>query len=203
MTQEGYIYILIRADFIEQKKYVYKIGETQRYPPHKRLWEYPYGSVFLSLIKTKHPIQFEKTLKEQLGLSSKVRCAKEIGAEYYEGDLHEIIDIVSDIYRLHNQSTLIPTQLSEDVILSLNRIHYIVNYEKDYFQHIYQYISYTTPEQIPSEEIYDSYNKFRGWHAEGFPDNYVIRHGLIPIKPNKKICYHMKRETLAKITHDK
>lgn len=60
MPNEGYIYILLRSDFIENKKYIYKIGETTRFPPHKRLWEYTYGSIFLTLIKTRQPIQYEK-----------------------------------------------------------------------------------------------------------------------------------------------
>jgi hypothetical protein len=191
MSKNGYIYVLVRADFIEQKKYIYKIGETQRFPPHKRLWEYPYGSVFLSLVQTKQPLQFEKTLKEKLSCSSKVQCAKEIGIEYYEGDLSNILNIISELYKIYNQSTLTLTPLNEDILLTLNRIHYIVNYDADYFSTLYQHGAYLSYDPIPSEKIYESYKQFRGWHVAGFPDNYVIRCGLTPIKPNKKIYYHV------------
>lgn len=38
MFREGYIYILPRVDFIERDpthQYIYKIGETESYPPHR------------------------------------------------------------------------------------------------------------------------------------------------------------------------
>ena len=65
-THHGYIYLLLRGDFIRDQKYIYKIGETHRYPPHKRLWDYPYGSIFLSVIQTEKHLLFEKDLKTYL-----------------------------------------------------------------------------------------------------------------------------------------
>lgn len=91
MAKNGYLYVLLRSDFIEQHRYIYKVGMTTRYPPHRRLWEYPYGSLFLCLLKTQKPIQYEKQLKERLNHSSQMICLKDIGLEYYEGPLSMIV----------------------------------------------------------------------------------------------------------------
>lgn len=197
MTKEGYIYILLRSDFIEKQKYIYKIGETERFPPHKRLWDYPYGSVFLTLIKTLQPLQYEKKLKERLSNSNKVCCVKEIGIEYYEGSLQEIIDIITDLYPIFNQDNALQSiVINEEYLLRLNRVHYLVNYDPSFFDPIFQHkMCNTSTDCIPSEKIYESYNQFLRWHSVGFPDNYVIRHGMSSIKPNKKICYHVLQQT--------
>jgi hypothetical protein len=131
-------------------------------------------------------------LKDKLQHLSTVQCVKDVGIEYFEGELSSIMNVISSIYEIYNQSPLKSTTMSEDFLLTLNRIHYIVNYDIDYFKNIYQHNTYVTNDPIPSEQIYDSYKQFRGWHVAGFPDNYVIRCGLTPIKPNKKIQYHVE-----------
>lgn len=192
MTSEGYIYLLLRADFIEQHRQVYKIGVTRRFPPHKRLWDYPYGSLFMSLIRTQHPLVFEKQLKVRLGQSSQVTCLKDIGLEYFEGSLPTIIQCIMDLYAVHNDSP--PLSLISPTVpylLQLNRIHYIVNYDSVYFDSLLSYqVPYdhqTSLEVIPSEDIYQSYHQMRQWHPPGYPDNYVIRHGLVSIPPTHQV----------------
>lgn len=193
MARDGYIYVLLRSDFIEQQTYVYKIGETTRDPPHKRLWDYPYGSIFLCLVKTHKPTQFEKLLKKKLAKSPKVTCLKKIGVEYFEGSLSEIIDLINNIYPIYNPSQkLTLTPINENYLLQLNRVHYLVNYEPSFFEPLYQYHVCSTNERIPSEKIYETYQQFRRWHAEGYPDNYVIRCGMTSIKPSQTIKYHVK-----------
>jgi hypothetical protein len=195
MSQTGYLYLLIRADFIEKKQYIYKIGQTTRFPPHKRLWDYPYGSLFLQLFKTHSAVRFETAVKKQLMKSPSLVCRKDIGVEYFEGSLQVIIDIMVDLY----QSFIFPEvtiqkldqPINDEYLLKLNRIHYIVNFDLDYFEKIYQYQFYSTDDHIPSEKIYDAYQIFRRWHAVGYPDNYVIRHGMSPIRPTKAIYYNV------------
>lgn len=191
----GYIYLLLRGDFIEQHKYVYKIGETQRFPPHKRLWDYPYGSVFLLLLRTQKPLNVEKKIKEALSQRTDLRNAIEYGAEYYEGCISVIIDNIKHVwYQSNPDQVLTPIKITEEHILRLNRIHYIVNYDEEYFQDLYQQTIYfnTTEQCIPTEEIYQTYQWYLKWHPAGFPSNYVIRCGMTSIKPNKKICFHHK-----------
>ena len=202
MTQQGYIYILFRADFIQKKQYIYKIGQTGRYPPHKRLWDYPYGSLFLHLFKIMSHIQFEKLLKTQLENSNLLIWRKDIGLEYFEGDLQVIIDILVQLYPKYQPNNQIITKcnnpINDEYLLVLNRLHYIVNYDPYYFQKIFNCQFYSTNDQIPSEQIYKSYQLCRQWHPIGYPDNYVIRHGLTPIKPNKIINYDVPQQQLEK-----
>jgi len=193
MSKEGYLYILIRADFVEKKQYVYKIGQTTRFPPHKRLWDYPYGSLFLSLFKTHSAIQFEKEYKDHLIKSPKLIWRKDIGVEYFEGPLQEIVDILINLYPQYIFEGInirkLENHINDEYLLKLNRVHYIVNYDQSYFDKIYQNQFYTTDDIIKSEDIYDSYQRFRQWHAIGYPDNYVIRCGMSPIKPLKPVFY--------------
>lgn len=173
----GYIYVLLRADFITSKRYVYKIGQTTRHPPHKRLWDYPYGSLFIALIQVEHPIQFEKKLKEHLYKSAKVTCLKEIGVEYFEGSLDEIIRIITLLYT--GQNDLSVTPITKEYLLALNRVHCLVNYDPCYFQQLFTYQVCWSPmvNMIPSKEIYESYQCARQWYPATLPDNYVVRCG--------------------------
>jgi hypothetical protein len=185
----GYIYVLIRGDFIEQKRYVYKIGRTDRFPPHKRLWDYPYGSLFLTLIKTNQSVAFEKQLKQQLSHSSQIHCEKDIGAEYYSGSFSCLIEILRKICSVRN-ILVVEQKLSEDHLLYLNRVNYLVNYDETYFAPIYQVIIPYTNEPIETKVIYESYQQFLSWHANGYPDTYVIRSGKVSIKPIRPVIYH-------------
>ena len=195
MPKEGYLYVLIRADFVEKKQYIYKIGQTTRFPPHKRLWDYPYGSLFLQLFKTHSALQFEKEVKETLIKAPKMIWRKDIGVEYFEGALQDIIDIIVNLYQkfIPNDISLqkLENYIDDEYLLKLNRIHYIVNFDQSYFEKIYQNQLYTTNDHIPTEKIYESYQIFRGWHAAGYPDNYVIKCGMSPIKPTKTTYYNV------------
>ena len=193
MENFGYIYILLRADFIKNKQNIYKIGQTNRYPPHRRLWDYPYGSLFITLFKSINVIKLEKSFKEKLEKCGNLIWRKDIGVEYFEGDLQEIINILIDIYPQFQPSEIqlqkLNKPISENYLIELNRVHYIVNFDNDYFSHLYNHQFYSTNDSIKSEDIYDSYQKNRQW-SPGYPDNYVIRCGLTPVKPLKPVyCY--------------
>lgn len=193
MPLDGYIYIVLRADFIEDKKYIYKIGETSRYPPHRRLWEYPYGSLFVGYIKTASRLKFEKKIKQLL----KKYNLSEIGDEYYNCTLNIIIDCIKSLYSSFNINTEITTSTTINInyLLLINRLHYIVNYDDCYFQHIYQYNAFDI-DIIPTDIIYQSYLIIRRWYPTKYPDNYVIRCGIKSITPNHPICCHIPRDTI-------
>lgn len=199
MSQQGYIYILIRGDFIENKQYIYKIGQTTRFPPHKRLWDYPYGSLFISLFPCNSPIKLEKIIKKELNASNEITCKKEIGVEYFEGNLQNIINIIAKLhvpFKPKNvQTATICSNINSYDVMKLNRVHYIVNYDQKYFDFVFKHNFYIFKENdnIPTEQIYASYQKARQWFPN-LPDNYVIRHGLISIPPSKSIFYmHNKK----------
>jgi hypothetical protein len=184
--KQGYIYILIRADFISKRQYIYKIGETGRHPPHKRLWDYPYGSLFLTLFRCKTPIKFESEIKKTLGQTVGIQNCKEIGAEYYEGPLQLIIDCINTIYPKYQidgqELKTLTCPIHENHLLTLNRIHYLPEYDQSYFKKLLECQYYLAVDEIPSELIYDSYQKARQWNLKDYPDNYVIRCGMTPQK---------------------
>ncbi len=202
MSKKGYLYILIRSDFIEKKKYIYKIGQTARFPPHCRLWEYPFGSLFLQIFETKLPIQFEKEVKNQLSKNINLNWRKDIGVEYFEGSLQIIMNQIINIYQKFIPENIklepITHEINDEYLLKLNRLNYIVNYDDLYFKKIYQQQFYYAIDNIPSEKIYDSYQNFRKWYAEGYQDNYVIRYGMISIKPPNPIYYNVPQQIKTK-----
>lgn len=185
MSNQGYIYVLIRADFIKTQQYIYKIGYTARKIPYQRLWEYPYGSLFLSLFKVSKPKQFETQLINRLKLNPNVIWKSEIGSEYFQCHLHEIINIIMDLYSSYkiNNENLVKYENpnTKKHLLIINRIHYIANFDDDYFSKILNHSLYLTDEQFDHEMIYQLYLKFLGWHPLGYPENYVIRKGDVPL----------------------
>ncbi len=185
--KQGYLYILMRADFIAKRQHIYKIGQTGRYPPHRRLWDYPYGSIFLTLFQCQSPVKFESELKKALGKTAGIVNCREIGDEYYEGSLQIIIDLVKTIhakYQIAGQELKTLTcPLNPNHLLVLNRIHYLPEYDPTFFSELLKCQYYFCCEDIPTELIYDSYQKARQWNAKDYPDNYAIRCGTTPQKP--------------------
>ena len=185
--KQGYLYILIRADFIAKRQYIYKIGQTGRFPPHKRLWDYPYGSIFLTLFQCHTPVKFESEFKKALAKTSGIVNCKEIGDEYYHGNLQVIIDLMkmmSTKYCIEGQEMqTLPCPLNPNHLLVLNRIHYLPQYDQTFFHELLKCQYYLACENISSELIYDSYQKARQWNAKEYPDNYVIRCGQTPLRP--------------------
>jgi hypothetical protein len=185
--KQGYLYILMRADFIAKRQHIYKIGQTGRFPPHKRLWDYPYGSIFLTLFQCNSPVKFESELKKVLGKTNAITNCKEIGDEYYEGNLQVIIDLIKTLsvkYQIEGQELQkLSCPLNPNHLLVLNRIHYLPQYDQSFFHEFLKCQYYLACDQIPSELIYDSYQKARQWNTKDYPDNYVIRCGMTSLKP--------------------
>lgn len=203
-TQVGYIYLLIRSDFIKNNRYIFKIGKTTRNPPHIRLWEYPHGSLFLTLIKTLSTTLFEKQLINQLRNTPNIKWEKDIGEEYFSGDPQIMINIMktlhtqypADISNIDNGNCLDNFgNINELFILKLNRIHYIPDFNQSYFNKIFNCQYFVLMDNITSECIYKSYHKARSWHQD-WPENYVIRCGMSPIKPkyNTKNKFNIQKK---------
>lgn len=192
MNNQGYIYVLIRADFIHDRQYIYKIGYTARIVPYQRLWEYPYGSVFLSLIKVAKPKKFETQLINKLKQHPTVIWRSEIGSEYFECDFNVIITIILELYPSFeikdNNLKLIKYEkpINEKQLSLMNRIHYVVDFNDEYFGKILNNDLYMTNEEFDHEQIYQLYQRFLGWHPQGYHENYVIRKGIVPLGLTKK-----------------
>ncbi len=186
-SQVGYIYILMRADVIKKGQYIFKIGETTRYPPHKRLWDYPHGSIFLSLFKATSPLKFESEIKKALNISPLIINNHELGVEYFSGDLQTIIDIILKIYPKYKSVdvTCEQIQMTESYLLKLNRVHYLVNYNDKYFEKVFKLNMFCAVDEISSESIHQSYLVARQWNTLNYPDNYTIPKGTTSIKSSR------------------
>lgn len=92
----GFIYIIQEREFLNLNYPLYKIGRTQK-TINKRLAGYPNNSVVLFTIHVKDCIEIEKELIDLF--NNKFEHAKEIGKEYFIGNLDEMTaEIVKTIY---------------------------------------------------------------------------------------------------------
>jgi len=94
---EGSIYLLIEREFLKSGEKIYKIGKTKQ-EGLKRFGQYPKGSELLLYIKTLDCDEDEKKLKKRL--EDKYKCRRDIGTEYYEGDVN---DIKNNILKYYNE----------------------------------------------------------------------------------------------------
>jgi hypothetical protein len=85
----GFIYILREREFIKTNENIYKIGKTSRENIQERFKEYPNNSKLYSYWDVDNIDEFEKILKSIFNL--KFKNMNEIGTEYYEGDIEEMI----------------------------------------------------------------------------------------------------------------
>jgi hypothetical protein len=86
---ENYIYILREREFVKSSEHVYKIGITKSVK--NRMGNYPKGSSIISIIPVNGDP--EKLCLEKLRETFIHR--KDIGSEYFEGDIKSIVKIVT------------------------------------------------------------------------------------------------------------
>jgi hypothetical protein len=86
-----YIYLIIEREFIG--RHVYKIGRTLQ-PLHKRISAYPKDSQLVIAQRSQNH-QCEDTLKKEFSRLFKHR--KDIGSEYFEGDVGDMIGVFKKV----------------------------------------------------------------------------------------------------------
>lgn len=89
----GYVYLLIEREFIKTHENIYKIGVTRNIS--KRVNQYPKCSKLELSIHVKMAVECETLLKHIF--DEKFKNRKDIGREYYEGDIYEMISVMNDI----------------------------------------------------------------------------------------------------------
>lgn len=89
----GYIYALQTREFLNLNSNIVKIGRTQDII--QRFKSYAKGSRLLCTIYVEDCIQKERILIKELKLLFKQR--KDIGTEYFEGCISDIVDIVTSL----------------------------------------------------------------------------------------------------------
>lgn len=116
-THPEYIYIVHEREFINSKKNIYKIGRTSK-SQGERMKGYPKDSVMLFSYSVCDSYKIENTIKEQL--KKYVINRTDIGSEYFEGELHVIVDHVVNIITKNERELLIALgKISEDSDKSL------------------------------------------------------------------------------------
>jgi|688.fasta_scaffold130728_2 hypothetical protein len=88
-----YIYILQTREFIQLKQPVYKIGRTAQLN-YDRFKQYPKGSILYQQSYCFNCLETENILIEEFKKLFKHR--KDIGREYFEGDLLSMIRLLSE-----------------------------------------------------------------------------------------------------------
>jgi len=95
----GYIYVIKEREFVKTNENIYKSGKTKR-TINERLCQYPKNSIllFTMFVHNCHETE-QKIIKE---LKNKFIQRKDIGTEYFQGDINKIIKEVFDICNLCN-----------------------------------------------------------------------------------------------------
>lgn len=89
--EKGYIYLLREREFINCNRELYKIGRTGHHV-NQRLGKYPKSSELFIVIQVDNQLLAESTLLRKFRKEFDNRT--EIGAEYFEGDLSKMKEII-------------------------------------------------------------------------------------------------------------
>jgi len=84
-----YCYIIQEREFVNSNKSIYKIGKTTQ-QIHKRMNQYPKDSKVILTLNVENCDEFEKNIKRIFPQKYKHRT--DIGIEYFEGNVNEMID---------------------------------------------------------------------------------------------------------------
>lgn len=101
--EKGYIYLIRTTGMVGRCENVYKVGRTSR-EIEDRLNEYEKGMERILTIKVSNNKEAEtKIIKE---LKEKYKQRNELGNEYFEGDIHEIIITIVEICKLYKEDNI-------------------------------------------------------------------------------------------------
>lgn len=96
----GYIYIVHEREFINANLHIYKIGNSESIA--RRLPQYPKGSNLKFCVQTCNFVAFEKDIIKLF--DDKFVQKKDIGREYYEGDVICMITTIASMVENYNVS---------------------------------------------------------------------------------------------------
>ena len=95
VKESHHLYCLIEREFINSGQNVYKVGKSLHLT--QRMSAYPKGSSVISVFKVSNCHALEKVLLKQLDACKGLTNAKDVGREYYRGDLKEVMKIFVDV----------------------------------------------------------------------------------------------------------
>jgi hypothetical protein len=98
----GYLYIIREREFIKSCESIFKVGHTNKPSPYKRLSQYPNNSEVIAIVKVHDAKNAESAYLETLN-SLCIDCVfvhrRDIGREYYEGDVNRLVDILYQVVK--------------------------------------------------------------------------------------------------------
>ena len=95
VNESHHLYCLIEREFINSGENVYKVGKSLHLT--QRMSAYPKGSYVVSVFKVNNCHTLEKVLLKQLDDCKGLTNARDVGREYYRGDVKDIMKIFVDV----------------------------------------------------------------------------------------------------------
>jgi len=92
-TARQYVYVVQEREFIALGMPIYKIGYTTK-KPLIRLSRYPKGSECIFITPVSNGMTAEQQIFKEFEKHEELIQRKDIGTEYYEGDLNKMISII-------------------------------------------------------------------------------------------------------------
>jgi hypothetical protein len=92
MDKPNYIYLLKEREFVNSKMSIYKVGKSKQ-ENTKRFKQYPKGSILCYQRICNDCDKMEKEIIKKFKIE--FNQAKDIGNEYFEGDVNKMINIIS------------------------------------------------------------------------------------------------------------
>ena len=123
----NYFYLIIEREFIKTGESIYKIGRTAQDPPMNRFSGYPKDSHIFLVIEANDGT--ERAIKKQLKLTPGIIQRRDIGVEYFEGDIKLIKQICLSIINQENcyQQMIINVDQDDNVYQQIITSHEITN----------------------------------------------------------------------------
>ena len=136
----GYIYIVHEREFINANLHIYKIGNTESIA--RRLPQYPKGSHLKFCVQTCNFVAFEKDIIKLF--DDKFVQKKDIGREYYEGDVISMITTIASMVENYNESdnATISTEPAHDLqmLWFLHHISKVTSCINDIMTYTFEYL---------------------------------------------------------------
>lgn len=107
---QGYIYLMKEREFIKTEENIYKIGKTNQ-KNFKRFSQYPKGSCLLYYQKVNDYNRVEKMIIRELRI--KYKTLKDIGKEYFEGNVIDILLSIIEIAYAFTEGKMIDESKKE------------------------------------------------------------------------------------------
>ena len=90
-----YIYVIEEREFVKTGEFIYKVGISARII--KRMAEYPLGSHVHMVAKVNDAVKAEKEILQLLKKYNTIIQRKDVGTEYFQGDICTIISVISQV----------------------------------------------------------------------------------------------------------